>query len=122
RLFVNRGTISGAPLDELAQKPLAREQFQLYADDNLKRPERAGKLDAIINHVGNFYDCLLSRRAPISDVASQHRSATVCHLANIAMRLGRPLRWDPESESFPDDAEANSLLSRPRRKGYELES
>ena len=54
------------------------------------------------------------------DVEIGHRSATVCHLGNIARWTGRRLRWDPAKETFPDDPEANKLLDRPRRKGYEL--
>ena len=53
--------------------------------------------------MGNLYDCTLSRKTPISDVVSQHRSVSVCHIGNIAMRLGRSLRWDPSAEEFVDD-------------------
>jgi hypothetical protein len=88
-LFVNRGTIAGQSVDRLDEQPLSREQFTLYDHDNLSRPERSGKLDSIINHMGNFFDCVRSRAQPISDVYSQHRSATVCHLANISTHLSR---------------------------------
>jgi predicted dehydrogenase len=120
RIFVNRGTLSGEPVELLAETPLAREAFKLYAHDNLARPERAGKLDAIINHMGNFYDCVRSRNVPLADVAAQHRSVSACHLANISMRLGRKLRWDPRSERFVGDDEADRWLSRPQRKGFEI--
>jgi predicted dehydrogenase len=120
RIFVNRENLAGTPVSELAGKPLSREQFTLYGHDNLERPERAGKLDAIINHMGNFFDCIHSRRQPISDVESQHRSATTCHLGNMAMRLGRKLRWDPTSERFVDDAEADRQLRRDQRSGFEV--
>ena len=120
RIFVNRGTIEGKPVDELATNPLPREQFNLYASDNLGRPQRAGKLDAIMNHMGNFFDCVQSREAPLSDVESQHRSASTCHLGNIAMRLKRPLEWDGQREIFSDDAEANALLAREQRQGFEI--
>lgn len=120
RLFVNRGTISGKPVEDLAQSPLPREKFSLYANDNLERPERAGKLDAITNHMGNFFDCLRSRKTPVSDVESQHRSATTCHIGNIALRLGRPLTWDPAREEFVGDVEANSYLRREQRSGFEV--
>ena len=49
-----------------------------------------------------------------------HRTATICHLANIARELGRPLRWDPVQEEFPDDETANAQLGRERRRGFEL--
>jgi len=120
RIFVNRGDLTGKPVEDLARNPLPRDRFKVYDFDNLDRPERMGKLDAIINHMGNFFDCVRARRTPLSEVVSQHRSVSTCHLGNIAMRLGRPLRWDPEKEEFPGDQEANGLLGRPRRAGYEL--
>lgn len=120
RIFVNRGTISGAPVEELTTAPLPRDQFVVYEHDNLQRPQRMGKLDAILNHMGNFFDCIETREAPISDIESQHRSVTTCHLGNISMWEGRDLRWDPQDEQFVDDANANKRLSRDRREGYEL--
>lgn len=120
RIFVNRGTISGKPVEDLEQAPLPRESFRLYADDNLSRPERMGKLDSIINHMGNFFDCIQTRHQPLSDVLSQHQSVTTCHIGNIALRLGRSLRWDPQAERFVGDDEANTWLRRTQRAGYEI--
>lgn len=120
RIFVNRGRLTGKPVEDLAHNPLPREQFACYPADNLERPERAGKLDAIINHMGNFFDCVESRQAPISDVPSQHRSASTCHLGNIALRLGETLTWDATQQEFVDHPAANALLSRERRAGFEL--
>jgi len=120
RIFVNRGTVSGKPVEDLTNHPFGRSDFHLYDFDNHARPERAGKLDAIINHMGNFYDCVLSRQEPLADVISQHRSVSVCHIANISMRLGRSLQWDPTRQQFVDDQEANQWLSRERRQGFEL--
>ena len=57
-------------------------------------------------------------RTPTSK--SGHRSISVCHLANIARELGRKLRWNPETERFVDDPEADTYLMRPRRPEYEL--
>jgi predicted dehydrogenase len=119
RIFVNRGSLQGKPVEELAARPLPREDWKLYAFDHAGRPPRSGKLDAIINHMGNFFDCLESRKPPISDVDSQHRSVSSCHLANISMRLGRALKWDPVKERFVDDSEANRRLGRPQRVGYQ---
>ncbi|MBA2114188.1 Gfo/Idh/MocA family protein [Bremerella alba] len=115
RIFVNRGTLDGAP----TKRKLSREDFVLYDFDNLERPERAGKLDAIINHMGNFFDCVASRKTPISDIEGQHRSVSTCHLGNISMRLGRKLAWNAKSETFDHDEEANQHLSRVQRAGYE---
>ena len=72
------------------------------------------------NHIQNWFDSIKSREKPIADVEIGHRSATLCHLGNIARWVGRPLQWDPDKEIFPGDEEANSYLDRPRRKPYEL--
>ncbi len=120
RIFVNRGTLDGAPVEDLKKNPLDRENFKLYAHDNLSRPQRVGKIDAIVNHMGNFFDCVQSRQMPLSDFESQHRSATTCHLGNLSLRLQRPLTWDPKTEIFPGDEEANAMMSRPQRAGFEI--
>jgi len=121
RIFVNRGTLAGTPVDALKDDPLPRENFKLYAHDNRTRPPREGKLDSIINHLGNFFDCVKARHMPISDVESQHRSATTCHLANISMRLRRKLTWDPRREAIVGDDEASRMLRRQPRSGFEIE-
>ena len=120
RIFVNRGTVSGKPVEDLKNQPFEPDQFQCYSGDNLSRPPRAGKLEAIVNHMGNFFDCVESRKQPISDLESQHRSVSTCHLGNISMRLGRKLTWDPEQENFGSDEQANKLLAREQRQGYEI--
>lgn len=117
RIFVNRGSIEGKPVEDLGKDPL---KLQLYQHDNLDRPQRSGKLEAIINHMGNFFDCVHSREQPISDVESQHRSAATCHMANISLKLGRRLEWDSDSETFVNDQEANAFLSREQRAGFEI--
>ena len=73
-------------------------------------------------HMQDWLDCIRSRNRPVADVEIGHRSVTVCHLANITRAIGRPLRWDAASEKFVGDEEANALLDRPRRKGFELPS
>ncbi len=120
RMFVNRGTISGKPVEDLASRPLDRKDFRVYPFDNLSRPTRMGKLDAIVNHMGNFFDCVKLRKTPISSVESQHRSVSTCHLGNIAMHIGQRLKWDPDSESFLGNHEANQLLRRDQRQGFEF--
>jgi len=72
------------------------------------------------SHVQNWLDCIRTRQKPNADVEIGHRSATVCHLGNIARWVGRKLHWDPVKETFADDAEANSHLDRNRRKPYVL--
>ena len=119
-LLVLVGLLPAKPVEDLAANPLPRDEFGVYDFDNRQRPERAGKLDAIVNHMGNFFDCVHSRKTPISDVVSQHQSATTCHLGNISLRLGRTLKWDADAEYFVNDDEANRMLAREQRSGFEI--
>ncbi len=73
-----------------------------------------------VAHLRNFFECLRTRKKPNADVETGHRATTVCHLVNICRVLDRKLRWDPKAERFEGDEEANAMLSRTRRKGYEL--
>jgi predicted dehydrogenase len=70
----------------------------------------------------NFLDCFKSRKDPYFPVEIGHRVATVCHIANISLRLGRKLRWDPKAERFENDADANAMLTRPMRAPWKLEA
>lgn len=72
------------------------------------------------SHLKNWLDCIKTRGTPVADVEIGHRSATVCHLGNIARWTGRRLRWDPVAERFPDDADANRYLDRERRAPWVL--
>lgn len=80
-------------------------------------PEGPGENAA---HIADFFECVRSRRRPNADVEIAHRSTSVCQLINIARELNRSLKWDPKAERFPNDAEANVLRARTRRKGFEL--
>ena len=111
--FVNRGRLAGKPVERLPHDPLPPSAIRL---DN--GTHYWGTANYI--HLREFLDCIRTDKRPISDVASQHRSATACHLANISMRLGRPLRWDAEKERVVDDAEAEAMLDRPQRQGFEF--
>ncbi|MBN2294157.1 MAG: Gfo/Idh/MocA family oxidoreductase [Pirellulales bacterium] len=71
-------------------------------------------------HMQNWLDCIKTRERPVADVEIGHRSIAFCHLANITRWMGRKLKFDPETERFVDDDEANAWNDRPRRKGYEL--
>jgi hypothetical protein len=73
------------------------------------------------HHFRNFIDCVLSRQEPIAPCETAHRSITIGHLGNIAMLLGRNLKWDPEKEEVIGDIDANKLLSRPYRAPWKLE-
>ncbi len=70
----------------------------------------------------NFLDCVKSREPCYAPAEVGHRTATIAHLGNIAMMLGRKLRWDPEAERFVDDPEADRMLSRPMRPPWKLEA
>lgn len=71
-------------------------------------------------HLQNWLDCVRSRGVPHAPVEVGHRTVTICHLANLARELNRPLHWDPAAERFVDDQAADALLGRPRRKGFEF--
>jgi predicted dehydrogenase len=77
--------------------------------------------DQFRRHVRNFLDCVKSRQTPVSDLASGHRVATTCHLANLSLRLGRSLAWDANSEAVKGDEEAAKLLERPYRAPWDRE-
>ncbi len=68
----------------------------------------------------NFLDCVKSREDPYFPVDIGHRVSTVCHLANICLRLERKLRWDPAAEVFVDDDEANAMRTRELRAPWSL--
>ncbi|MCC6511460.1 MAG: Gfo/Idh/MocA family oxidoreductase [Pirellulaceae bacterium] len=72
-------------------------------------------------HHRNFLDCVRSRQQPIANHEVGRATATVCHINNIAMQLGRQLQWNPLSEQFNDD-EANSLVMPAMREPYSLQS
>ena len=122
RIFVNRGTISGKPVEALKDAPLPRDQFTLYPYDNLKRPARMGKLDSIVNHMGNFFDCVKSREQPVASADVESRTVISCHLTNISLRLGRKIRWDPQREEIVGDAQARAMQSREQRKPYAIKA
>ncbi len=129
RIFVNRGRLSGKPVEVLtdAERQTLGEQaaalyrgkpidpFDVATDDTYSGYDRASQ-----NHVRNFFDCVKDRNMPISDVFTHHRSVSTCHLCNIAMLTGRKLRWDPDKQDFIDDPQASALLSRPQRPPYAI--
>lgn len=111
RFFVNRNTLEGKPVDDLKNNPLPADSLeQLYGGQPPK------------SHMQNFLDCVRTRRQPVSDIGSHHAAITTCHLANLALRLQRPLQWNAAEERFVDDAQADTFLARPARAGYEIEA
>lgn len=73
------------------------------------------RLTASSNHYRNFIDCVKSRQEPVEPVEAGHRTASLCHLGNIAMSLHRKIRWDPKKEEMIGDSEAAKLTARPMR-------
>ena len=108
RFFVNRGKLTGKPVEDLKDAPLPEGAIEAIYGGPVAR-----------NHTDNFVAAIRSRRQPISDVGSHNRMLEICHLANIAMRLGRGLDWDPVKREIVGDAQANAFLARESRKGYE---
>jgi predicted dehydrogenase len=71
-----------------------------------------------LSHHRNWLECVQSRQQPLAPAPIAHRANTACILSWIAMKLARPLTWDPKAERFVNDAEANAMLSRPERAPY----
>jgi len=103
-VWVTRGRIDAEP-KSLLQETIGAGETKLYVSNH---------------HKGNFYECIKSRKPTIAPVEVGHRSCTICLLGDIAMRLGRKLRWDPAKEQFRSDDEANKMLSRPMRAPWKL--
>jgi predicted dehydrogenase len=101
-LFVDRKKIT-CTVPEIVSTPLSSDAVRLYVSKN---------------HHQNFLDCIASREKPIADVEIGHRTATACHLANIAARLGRTIRWDSANEKIVGDDEAAAMLDRPHRSPW----
>src|SRR5262249_10171444 len=112
-LFVNREQLFGSAVDELARYPLPRNALRLY-------PSPARRWGSLVYHVRDFFECIQTGRQPVSEVVGQHRATSACHLANIAMRVGRKLTWDARAEQIVGDPEANAMLSRLQRAPYQL--
>lgn len=91
--------------------------YQLYGrkDELIESAEGSPQL---LDHHRNFIDCIRSGARPAADIEIGHRSATLCHLGNIATRLGRALSFNPAREQFIDDVEADALLRRQYRDGH----
>ncbi len=122
-VWVNRGRIEmqvGGKIYASDKKSKTKDQpiediFKAFPEDQLKV-----KLEKSTEHHANWLECIKTRRRPITEVEVGHRSCTVCHLGNIACRLGRELNWDPKSESFPGDEQAQRMVNRPMRAPWSL--
>ncbi len=98
-IYVDRDKIESKP-DTILKTPLTDKDAKVYLSND---------------HRKNWLECIRSRKAPICPPEVGHRSASICHLGNIGYWLRRPLKWDPETEKFNADDEANGLVSRTPR-------
>lgn len=118
---------------------VSRGDYQATSSDPAKPGEQAKKLDAsdpklltsVIgekefhftvssDHHGNWLEAIRDNKATIAPVEEAHRSCSACLLHHISMKLKRKLYWDPANEKFINDAEADMMLSRAQRRGYEV--
>jgi predicted dehydrogenase len=105
KIRVDREKIEADP-GSLLESKIGPDGIHLYKSDN---------------HFRNFIDCIISRQPTAAPAEVAHRSITICHLGNIAMRLNREkLRWDPRTEQILGDDEAAKMLSRPYRAPWAL--
>lgn len=118
-IFVTRGAYTATASDPVAAN-LNSKALDASDPKILTSQIKENEIHLYIsdNQHGNWLDCIKSRKEPISPVEKGHRACTVCLVTHIAMKLGRKLTWDPGSEKFVNDNEANSMLSRPQRKPY----
>ena len=97
---------------------------RLEASDKALLDEKAANnkidLGRSPGHHRNFIDCVKSRKEPFASAEVGHRTATLCHLNNIAMAVGRKLKWDPVKEQIIGDAEANAMLKPKMRSPWKL--
>lgn len=106
KVFATRGAFETDPVS-LKDSQIGANEIHLYNSND---------------HFRNFIDCVISRQPTAAPVEVAHRSITICHLGNIAMRLGRErLQWDPDREVIIGDEEANAMCSRPYRAPWKLE-
>lgn len=110
RIFVSRGRISGKPIEENWDK----DQF---GDDDLRRLYKGKPFE---DHKQNFYRCIREGGLPVSDVYSHVMTMNACHLAAIAARLNRVVKWDPKTETIVGDEQAAAFFSRSPRAGFEV--
>ncbi len=112
-LWVDREHVEGPAAVELGSRPLPPYGTRVHSSPAVKSLPT-------VRHLAHFYDVVRGLSSPVSDAESAHTTNLALHLANISIRVGRPIRWDPAAEQILDDPKASALLSAPRRSGYEL--
>ncbi len=119
-IFVSRGDYQVTASDGNAGSAIAKK---IDASDasilNSVIGENEFKFTVSKEHHGNWLEAIRDNKATIAPVEEAHRACSACLLHHIAMKLNRKLYWNPKKEKFKNDNEANNMLSRPQRKGYE---
>ena len=110
KLFVNRGKITGAPVEEAWDK-------DAFGDADVVTLYKGKPFEG---HKNNFYRCIREGGLPVSDVFSHVIAMNTCHLTAIAARLGRTISWDPATETITGDAQAAAMMARAPRGGFEI--
>ncbi len=110
RMFVNRGRISGTPVEE------NWDEGQFGPDELVKLYK--GK--PFEGHKHNFYRCIREGGLTVSDPFTHVQAMSACHLAAIAGRLNRTIKWDPKSEQIVGDDQAAGFFARQRREGFDI--
>jgi myo-inositol 2-dehydrogenase/D-chiro-inositol 1-dehydrogenase len=118
-IFVSRGSYVASASDPVSKEKSSKA---LDASDPRILDSEIGENEIHLyksdEQHGNWLECIGSRKQPISPVEIGHRSCSVCLITHISMQLGRKLNWNPETERFTNDDEANNMLSRTQRKPY----
>jgi predicted dehydrogenase len=117
-LFADRWGFEIMP--ELQPGRKATEKDRSSPDHFRMKREHAFTPDSTKLHVENFFECIRTRKHPVADVELGHQASNVAHLANIAYKTGRKLRWDAAQEQFIEDETACAFLHRDARKPWDL--
>ncbi len=116
RIRVNRGSLTGKPVEDLEKDPKGQAEIEELMEKVYGGPLPESRL----GHMQNFFDAVTSGRQPVANVRDHVRAVNACHLANIALLVNRPVTYDPQTKRFVDDEQADGLLGRPSRAGYEV--
>jgi len=104
KVHISRSRIDAEP-KSILQSKIGPGEIHLYASNS---------------HVGNFLECVKTRKDPIVPVEIGHRSNVICMMSDAAIRLGRKLKWDPAAERYVGDPQANRFLARAMRSPWRL--
>jgi predicted dehydrogenase len=93
-------------------------ELEQFPEDKTEKMLEKHASPATRRHMQNFLSCIATRGRPVADIEEGYISTASCILANLSMKLGRPLVWDPDSGTIKGDDEANTLLRRPYRSPW----